>query len=151
METYLCFRKAPFLIVFLLWSNVSKSQTISSDTTTINRASGVVFECFIPENPEFPGGDKALSKYLTAHLQYPKAAIDAKIEGKVFTAFVVTKEGRLEDVKVMKGLGYGLDEEALRVIHGMPRWKPGRMREEPTSVKYNLPITFNLEDLPKTK
>lgn len=136
-------------MILLLWSNVGKSQTVFSDTTIMNRTSEVIFECVLMDNPEFPGGNKALSKYLSEHMQYPKAAIDAGIEGKVFTAFVVTKEGRLEDVQVLKGLGYGLDQEALRVIHGMPRWKPGRMREKPVTVKYTLPVTFRLEDQPK--
>lgn len=92
--------------------------------------------------PSFPGGDPALAKFLAAKLQYPAAALDKSISGKVHVAFVVDAEGRLRDPHVVRGLGYGLDEEALRLVRLMPWWNPGKVQGRPVWVSFTMPIVF---------
>lgn len=92
--------------------------------------------------PSFPGGNAQIGPYLRQNLRYPEAAMNAKVEGKVFVSFIVTYEGRIQDVTVLKGYGYGLNEEAVRVVQAMPTWTPGRQAGRPVNVKYNLVIPF---------
>jgi protein TonB len=94
--------------------------------------------------PEFPGGEKALQEYLKDNLQYPESAKEAGIQGRVFVTFVVESDGTIRDVKVLRGIGGGCDEEAVRVVKEMPEWKPGMQRGKPVRVQYNLPIKFTL-------
>ncbi|GAB3898916.1 energy transducer TonB [Spirosoma agri] len=94
--------------------------------------------------PSFPGGNAQLSSYLRTNVRYPEAARKAKVDGRVFVSFIVTKEGHLEDVTILKGYGYGLDEEALRLVQTMPTWVPGRQANRPVSVKFNLVVPFDL-------
>jgi periplasmic protein TonB len=93
-------------------------------------------------NPEFPGGEAALAKFLQRNLRYTSQAADANIGGKVFLSFVVEKDGHLSDIKVVRGLGYGLDEEAIRVLKLVPPWKPGIQNGRPLRVTFTLPISF---------
>lgn len=98
------------------------------------------------QNPEPKGGIAGLGDYLSQNLKYPAAAQKAGITGKVFISFVVTTEGRIADVQILKGLGFGCDEEAVRVVKQMPNWTPGRQDGKPVNVKFNLPIRFDLND-----
>lgn len=95
--------------------------------------------------PEFMGGQSALMKYLRQQLHYPSQALRNQIEGKVFISFTVNVDGTIQDVSVLKGLGYGTDEEAARVIRQMPAWKPGYQNHHAVPVRYTLPITFKYE------
>lgn len=95
--------------------------------------------------PEFAGGVAALTKYLQRQLHYPPQALKAGVEGKVYISFTVNADGSITDVDVLKGLGYGTDEEASRVIRQMPAWKPGYQNNHPVRVRYTLPITFQYE------
>ena len=99
----------------------------------------------VEQQPEFPGGTAALGQYLGKNLRYPAAAQRANISGRVFISFVVNTDGSIQDVQVLKGLGFGTDEEAQRVVKGMPKWRPGKQSGRPVRVKYNLPINFTLE------
>lgn len=99
----------------------------------------------VEQQPEFPGGMAALGQYLGKNLRYPAAAQRANISGRVFVSFVVNTDGSIQDVQVLKGLGFGTDEEAQRVVKGMPKWRPGKQSGRPVRVKYNLPINFTLE------
>ena len=94
--------------------------------------------------PEFPGGEEELIRYLAQNIQYPKQALDGNTEGRVLIGFVVNKEGDIDDVKVLRSIGDGCDEEAVRVIHKMPKWKPGKNNGKLVNVFYNLPVTFQL-------
>lgn len=94
--------------------------------------------------PEYPGGEEALMKYLSENIKYPEKAKEMKIEGKVFVSFVVQKDGKVADVVVLKGIGGGCDEEAVRVVSAMPNWSPGYQKGKPVNVKYTLPISFVL-------
>jgi protein TonB len=95
--------------------------------------------------PTFPGGDKALFKFLAGNIQYPRIAVDEGISGRVYVTFVVSKDGSITDVKLLRGLGGGCSEEALRVLSKMPRWSPGWHQGKLVSVQYNLPINFLLK------
>ncbi|MET4108943.1 TonB family protein [Hymenobacter sp. UYP22] len=99
----------------------------------------------VEEMPEFAGGQAALMKYLQRQLRYPASALRAGVEGKVFISFTVNTDGSIQDVTVLKGLGYGTDEEASRVIRQMPAWKPGYQNHRAVPVRYSLPITFKYE------
>lgn len=95
--------------------------------------------------PEFEGGAKAMMDYLSRKLRYPSKAQSNGIEGTVVVTFVVNASGEISDVKVLKGLGYGTDEEAARVIQSMPNWQPGRQNGRAVPVRYTLPIKFSLK------
>ena len=99
----------------------------------------------VEQQPEYPGGMSALGNFLSKNLQYPRSAASAGVSGKVFVSFVVNTDGSLTDVQVLKGIGFGCDEEAVRVMQKMPRWKPGKQSGRAVRVKYNLPISFTLD------
>lgn len=96
--------------------------------------------------PDFPGGDPALMEYLRQNLRYPTPAQNAGIQGTVWVEFVVGKGGSIEDVHVLRGIGGGCDEEALRVVNQMPDWTPGKQRGFPVKVRFQLPITYTLKN-----
>jgi TonB family protein len=99
----------------------------------------------VEQQPEFKGGMAALGPYIQNNLKYPEAAKKAKVQGRVFLNFIVSKTGEVSDVKILKGIGFGADEEAIRVIQNMPRWEPGRQSGQPVNVRFNIPINFELE------
>lgn len=94
--------------------------------------------------PEFPGGSAALRAYLKKGLNYPEAAIYAQISGTVLVEFVVNEHGAIEQAVVIKGIGGGCDQEALRVINAMPRWSAGKVGDKTVKTRYKLPITFHI-------
>ena len=92
--------------------------------------------------PEFQGGQTALGKFLGSRLRYPAGARQNKIQGKVYIGFIVEKNGSLTDFKVVRGIGGGCDEEAIRVLRSSPVWRPGMANGKPVRTSYVLPITF---------
>ena len=95
--------------------------------------------------PSFEGGDAlAFSKWVNANLKYPEAAKDAGIQGRVTLQFTVTKDGKVENVKVLRGCDPTLDAEAVRVVSSSPDWEPGRMKGSPVNVTYTFPVVFRL-------
>ncbi len=99
----------------------------------------------VEEMPAFPGGDTALANYLYRNIEYPAEAVENGTEGKVYVSFMVAKDGKIKNVRILRGIGHGCDEEALRVIRAMPDWKPGKQRGKPVRVQVNLPIVFEME------
>ncbi|UOR04366.1 TonB family protein [Hymenobacter aerilatus] len=95
--------------------------------------------------PEFAGGPDALRKFMQKNLRYPTQALSNNIAGKVYVSFVVNTDGSITNVEIAKGLGYGTDEEAMRVIRKMPAWTPGRQNSRSVPVRYTMPITFRYE------
>ncbi|HSG67464.1 MAG TPA: energy transducer TonB [Bacteroidales bacterium] len=95
--------------------------------------------------PEFLGGMQELYTYLGNNIKYPVMAKESGIQGKVYVTFVVERDGSITDVKVLRGIGGGCDEEAVRVVQSMPKWKPGKQRGKPVRVQYNLPVRFTLQ------
>ena len=98
----------------------------------------------VEQMPQYTGGEEAMMKYVSENIKYPQAAKDKNIAGRVFVSFVVEKDGSVNEVKVLRGIGGGCDEEAVRVIKGMPKWKPGMQKGEPVRVSYQIPIMFKL-------
>lgn len=96
-------------------------------------------------DPEFPGGNEALYKYLAQNIKYPEKAKADKIEGRVVVGFVIEKDGSISNAEVRRSVNVEMDAEALRVINAMPKWKPGMQRGVPVRVQYNIPITFKLQ------
>ena len=99
----------------------------------------------VEEMPVFPGGEQALMDYVSKNVVYPKEAQEKGISGRVFVGFIVEKDGSVSDVKVLRGIGGGCDEEAVRVISGLPKWKPGKQEGKPVRVSYQMPINFKLQ------
>jgi TonB family protein len=99
----------------------------------------------VEQMPEFPGGEEALYKYLAGNITYPQSAKESGIQGRVYVTFVVERDGTISDVRVLRGIGGGCDEEAIRVVKAMPKWMPGKQRSKPVRVQYNLPVKFSLE------
>jgi len=95
--------------------------------------------------PEFPGGINALMKFLQDNLKYPEEAQKQGIQGRVALRFVVTPDGSVDDVQVMKSLDSLCDQEAVRVVNLMPKWIPGKQNGDPVYVYFSLPITFKLQ------
>ncbi|MFC5283364.1 energy transducer TonB [Pedobacter alpinus] len=95
--------------------------------------------------PEFPGGMAAWAKFLNKNLRYPAEARDNNITGKVLVSFVVERNGEITDLKVLRGIGGGCDEEAMRVIKKSPFWKPGIQNGRAVRVSYVMPIVFRVE------
>jgi protein TonB len=95
-------------------------------------------------NPEFPGGIEKFYSYLGKNIRYPAVARENNVQGKVFVGFVVEKDGSLTDIKVIRGIGSGCDEEAVRVLRASPHWKPGIQNGRPVRTQYNVPISFTL-------
>lgn len=98
------------------------------------------------EMPAFKGGDQALLLFMREKVQYPAEALEQDISGKVYVRFVVDEQGRIRDAEVVKGLGHGLDQEALRLVRIMPWWTPGRVQGQPVRVYYTLPVAFRTVD-----
>ncbi|WP_461100278.1 energy transducer TonB [Spirosoma koreense] len=119
---------------------IRESSTLSTDQSPWVEEVFTVVE--VP--PRFPTGNDQIGTYLRQHLRYPEAALKAKVAGKVMVSFMVTYEGRIQDVTVLKGYGYGINEEAIRLIQTMPSWIPGKQAGHPVNVKYNLFIPFEL-------
>lgn len=99
----------------------------------------------VQQQPEFPGGDTAMYKWLSDHIQYPAQAAEEGVSGRVVVQFVVSKTGAIENIQVVRGRHPALDKEALRVVKAMPKWNPGRNNGQPVKVTYNLPVTFKLQ------
>jgi len=94
--------------------------------------------------PEYPGGQKAFGKFLGSNIRYPISARENNVQGKVYIGFIVEKSGELTDLKIIKGIGGGCDEEALRVLKNSPPWKPGMAEGKPVRTSYTFPVTFQI-------
>lgn len=111
------------------------------DDNTVNNG-GIGLE----REPLPKGGFGAFEKFLQKHLRYPEEASEAHIQGKVFMSFIIEKDGSLSDITIVRGPGYGTNEEALRVLKLAPVWEPGIQNNHPVRVQYTIPINFQLGD-----
>jgi protein TonB len=98
----------------------------------------------VETQPSPPGGMSAWNKYLSDNLKYPTQARRMGVEGSVIVVFVVNTDGSIQDVEVLRGVGGGCDEEAVRVVKGAPKWEPGKQRGRPVRTRMRLPIRFKL-------
>lgn len=95
--------------------------------------------------PSFPGGEKAMMDYLSKEVRYPEEAREAGIEGTVFVQFVVERDGSIGESKVLRGIGGGCDQEALRVVRSMPKWTPGQQNGKVVRTSFAMPFRFKLQ------
>ena len=99
----------------------------------------------VEQMPQFPGGDAALMKFLSSHINYPPMAAENNVQGKVVVQFVVDKTGKVGEVKVVRSVDKDLDREAVRVCKSLPKFTPGRQNGQAVRVWYTLPVTFKLQ------
>lgn len=126
------------LFAFLLNVNAQNNVSKNDESTRLYQV--------VEQMPEFSGGHKELVNFISSNLQYPAEACRAKTQGKVVVTFVVEPDGSVTNVGIAKGVAKILDDEAIRVVSMSPKWKPGKIGGKPVRVKYNLPITFKLDD-----
>ena len=97
----------------------------------------------VEEMPKFPGGDEKLFEFLS-RIRYPIKAREEGISGRVYITFIIDENGNIKEPKVLRGIGGGCDEEALRIVKLMPAWIPGKQNGRSVAVQYNIPISFNM-------
>lgn len=134
--------RSSLLFVFLVIGCLQVFGQETEKQTVVNIENSVF--TVVEKMPEFPGGEKKMNKFIQKNIIYPPKA---RLEGRggiSYITFVVEKDGSLSDIKVLKGASGGtdLDEEALRVIKSMPKWKPGKQNGKKVRAVYNLPIRF---------
>ncbi|MEG0992708.1 MAG: M56 family metallopeptidase [Bacteroidales bacterium] len=123
---------------------IIQEQKVASPISSVREGVDDVFTV-AEEMPQYPGGTDALLKFIGDNIKYPASAEAASIEGRVIASFVVTKEGKIKDINIIRGVVPELDEEAIRVIESMPDWTPGYQRGQAVNVKYTIPIHFRLQ------
>lgn len=105
---------------------------------------GTIFD-YVADMPYFEGGEAGLMNFIGKKIRYPREAVQAQVEGIVVVSFVIDRNGKVTDSTILKSLGYGTDEEALRVINSLPDWRPGKQNGKPVAVRYTLPIRFSMQ------
>jgi TonB family protein len=150
-----------FAIVFIRNSNAQQRiheelvnsnagvKTISGNDTIRNNSDNVFIQ--VEEMPIFPGGKEGLMNFMVQNLNYPKTEKDSGIMGTVYVYFIINKEGKVFDSRVVRGVknGQALDTEALRVINSMPSWTPGKNNGRLVNVAFTLPVKFHLNETKK--
>lgn len=128
-------------------TNINTEEVVIEDENT-NQVIEEVIETpiftVVEEMPSFPGGDEARIKFLSTNIIYPQMAKESGISGTVYVTFVINEKGKVAEVKVLRGIGGGCDEEAVRVVKLMPPWNPGKQSGKPVRVQFNMPIKFTL-------
>ncbi|MGB3079614.1 MAG: TonB family protein [Saprospiraceae bacterium] len=134
--------KAVPIVFTLPFKFVLQQKEIKQD---VESSEGEVFT-YVEEMPSFPDGTQAMYNYICQNIKYPDKAREDEISGQVIVQFVVSKEGDIQNAKVIRGIGGGCDEEALRVVNSMPRWTPGKHLGMFVPVSFTLPIKFVLQE-----
>lgn len=127
--------KKLFLIVFFM-------AFVSVNAYSQSKEQDDAVYSMVSEQPSFPGGMQEMMKFISENRKYPAEAKAKDIHGKVIVAFVVERDGSLSDVKIRRGIGYGCDEEAIRLIKSMPKWTPGKKNGKAVRVSMMLPVSF---------
>lgn len=152
----------PFAFLSFMAVAVSQDKPGEKDTTAEKTVVVVAYGSGNPDQekpvkkkvdnpPVYPGGNRAMASFLTQHIRYPKEAAKDNVQGKVIVSFVINEDGTISRVKTLGNpIGSGLEEEAMRVVRKMPKWKPGSDKGEKVKVLYHLPIQFNLDTPKKT-
>ena len=128
-------------------NNTQMSETkVVEEIVTTQTEEEIEEEIFkiVEEMPSFPGGEAKLMEFVGENIKYPQIARETGIQGRVFVNFVVEPDGSVSNVSVLRGIGGGCDEEAMRVIKSMPKWKPGKQRGKAVRVSYQIPVYFRL-------
>ncbi len=108
------------------------------------QTNGIDTLCIIDSMPEFPGGLLKMTEFLSNNIIYPKKARRDEVEGRLVLSFVVDKSGKIQNILVIKSVRADLDNEAIRVVKNMPKWKPGVQKGSCVQVQYQLPVMFKL-------
>lgn len=146
-------KKSTLLLAALLFATLSCSDEDFSlePLDQVGQVVGIAGEqnsnevfLIVEEPPTFPGGVDAYKSHLLTNLKYPERAKNEGIEGNVFVSFVVTTEGKLEDIQVVRGIGGGCDTEAVRMLELSPDWIPGKQRGRLVNARMNLRVAFSL-------
>lgn len=125
----------------VIWCD-GKAETIDpSGFASADRESAYTI---VEEMPSFVGGEEARLKFIKKTFKYPIFALETNVQGSILLTFVVTKTGCISNPRVVKGIGSGCDEEALRVVQQMPRWNPGKNDGEAVAVQYKMTVTINM-------
>lgn len=146
----------PFFAVLTLFSASSVYAQNPSDTLRNKNTGGSahVSEPPIPSSqvftyveqmPEFPGGSAAMLKFMQDHIQYPEQAKKAGAQGKVYVSIIIDRDGNVTEPAIIRDPGYGLGQEAVKVIKAMPKWKPGKQNGQAVPVKMTIPVGFVLQ------
>ena len=118
--------------------------TVSAQKTVVAQKNQQVFDV-VEQMPSFPGGEAALTAFLSSNTKYPEIALENNIQGRVVVKFIVEKNGSITDVHVVKSVDPSLDKEAVRVVKSMPKWTPGKQNGQAVRVQYLVPVTFKLQ------
>ncbi|OUJ75983.1 energy transducer TonB [Hymenobacter crusticola] len=118
------------------WAQVKKPTTKASAAKSDDQFLGL----YVEQMPIYPGGDKALLRFIQTHLRYPHGQVKS---GKVFVGFIVTKTGNVRDAKVLKGIGEPFDSEARRVVSSLGKWTPAQQNSRSVDVSFTVPVTFS--------
>ena len=129
----------------LLLFTAAFSLAYAQQPASNNNANDDEIFSIVENEPEYPGGDEALYKFISKNIVYPKSAREKGIQGTVLVEFVVEKDGKLSNIKVIRSADPALDAEAVRVISKMPKWKPGTQRGKKVRSTFRLPINFQLD------
>lgn len=135
--------KRVLFILALLFTYVmvnAQSNTGSKEKTSNEKIYDVV-----EMPPSFPGGQAALLAWIASHVNYPQKAMESRIEGRILVGFVIECDGSVSQAKIIRSVDPLLDDEAIRVVMGMPKWTPGRQNGKNVRVKYNVPVNFRLQ------
>ncbi|MBT3303315.1 MAG: energy transducer TonB [Bacteroidetes bacterium] len=135
------------LFVFVCFSLMSSAQTLDSNKikgNTIPAEQEESIFIYTEEIPQFPGGEQAQMRFMSENIRYPEFERDSGIQGLVVASFIIEKDGRITDIKILKGVTPDIDKEVIRVLKKMPRWSPGKQKGKAVRVRINLPVRFTL-------
>ncbi len=124
------------LLLAVFAGNIANAQTPATEDAYYSQ---------VDKSPEFPGGISKLYSYINKNLKYPEEAIKANIRGKVWAQLIIEKDGSINNVLILKGIGFGCDEEVERIFKAMPKWNPGMREGQAVRTNYRMPISFILE------
>jgi TonB family protein len=125
-----------------------KKSEYDSMVTAASEGAGFIF---IEQQPQFPGGQQALMDYLRSAVRYPATAVRDNVTGMVVGSFVVSENGEISDVKIIKSVRDDIDQEFIRIIRAMPNWVPGFQNGKAVKVRYNIPMRFWFENKKRKK
>lgn len=134
-------KKILFLLTIGIIFNVINTIAQTADSVKVDEE---IIYIFAEQMPEFVGGESKMETYFNRNIIYPQEALKNKIEGKVIVTFIIEKDGSTSNIEVVKKLGWGIDEEAIRLISKMPAWRPGKLEGRLVRIRFTLPIVFNL-------
>ena len=129
----------------VILGNIDGVEEVIKAPETTDHKETEIFGDVVEQMPYFPGGTNALVEYMEKNIRYPEDCEEVCIQGRVIVSFVVEKDGSISDAKVVRSVYPSLDEEALRVVNGMPKWCPGKQNGQSVRTKYTIPVTFRLK------